>query len=54
MYTLKVKEVHGVDVVEEAVKDANINAEANGITNAKFHAGKAEYILPELLKKYGK
>jgi len=49
----KVKEVHGVDVVEEAVKDANINAEANGITNAKFHAGKAEYILPELLKKYG-
>ena len=54
LYSYKVKEVHGVDVVEEAVKDANINAEANGITNAKFHAGKAEYILPELLKKYGK
>ena len=50
----KVKEVHGVDVVEEAVKDANLNAEANGITNATFHAGKAEFILPELLKKYGR
>ena len=36
----KVKEVHGIDIVEEAIKDANANAKANDITNAEFHAGK--------------
>ena len=35
----KVKEVHGIDIVEEAIKDANANAKANDITNAEFHAG---------------
>ena len=35
----EVKEVHGVDIVEEAIKDANTNAKANGVTNAEFHAG---------------
>ena len=34
-----VKEVHGVDIVEEAIKDANANAKANDVTNAEFHAG---------------
>ena len=47
----KVKEVHGVDITEEAVNDANVNAKSNGITNAHFHAGRAEFVLPELLKK---
>ena len=32
--------VHGVDIVQEAVDDAKVNAEMNGITNAQFHAGK--------------
>lgn len=36
----KVKEVHGIDIVEEAVEDAKINAQNNGIENAHFHAGK--------------
>ena len=35
----KVKEVHGVDIIEEAVKDAQENAKENGIDNATFHAG---------------
>jgi tRNA (uracil-5-)-methyltransferase len=35
----KVKAVHGVDVVIEAVKNATANAEANGITNATFITG---------------
>lgn len=35
-----VKEVHGIDIVEEAINDANANAKANGVTNAEFHAGK--------------
>ena len=41
----KVKEVHGVDIVEEAIEDAKANAETNGVTNAHFHAGKNCYIL---------
>ena len=36
----KVKEVHGVDIIEEAIKDASANAEENGVKNATFHAGK--------------
>ena len=50
----KVKEVHGVDIIEEAVEDARANAEANGLTNASFHAGRAEFVLPELLRKFDK
>ena len=50
----KVKEVHGVDIIEESVKDANENAKKNGIMNAHFHAGRAEFILPELLRKHDK
>ena len=48
----KVKEVHGVDIIEEAVEDARANALANSVNNANFHAGRAEFVLPELLKKY--
>ncbi len=33
------KEVIGVDIVEDAVKDANLNAERNGVKNATFEAG---------------
>ncbi|KAJ1980504.1 hypothetical protein H4R34_002431 [Dimargaris verticillata] len=43
--------VIGVEMVEEAVKDAQRNAEANHITNAEFIAGKVEKVLaPELRK----
>ena len=30
----------GVDIVDQAITDANENAERNGIQNAKFFAGK--------------
>lgn len=36
--------VYGVEIVEDAVRDARANAELNGITNAKFFAGKAEEV----------
>jgi len=41
--------VIGVEIVEEAVEDARRNAESNGITNAEFHAGKAEDLIPKIL-----
>lgn len=34
-----VKKVVGIEYVEEAITDAKINAEVNGITNATFYAG---------------
>jgi len=43
--------VVGVDIVEEAVVNARKNAKQNGVTNAEYHAGRAEHLLPELLKR---
>jgi 23S rRNA (uracil1939-C5)-methyltransferase len=44
----RAKKVYGVEVVEEAVRDARKNAELNGVTNAEFIAGEAEKVIPEL------
>ena len=33
------KQVYGVDIVKDAVDDANKNAKENGVTNAEFIAG---------------
>ena len=43
------REVIGVDIVPEAIKDAEKNAELNGIKNAKFICGLAEEVIPDLL-----
>lgn len=43
----KAKQVYGVEIVPQAVEDARKNADANGISNATFFAGKAEEVLPE-------
>ena len=45
-----VQMVYGVEVVEEAIKNAYENMELNGITNARYFAGKAEEIVPQALK----
>jgi len=37
----------GVEMVEEAVEDAKVNAQLNGITDAEFLCGKAEDVLPK-------
>ena len=42
--------VVGVDICEAAVRDATANAAANGVANASFHAGRAEDVLPRLLR----
>lgn len=40
-----VKRVVGIEYVPEAIEDAKINAELNGITNAQFYAGDMKDIL---------
>ncbi len=42
----KAKQVYGVELIEEAVKNAENNAKLNHIENAVFYAGKAEEIIP--------
>lgn len=37
----KVKELYGVEIVPQAIENAKINAELNGITNANFFCGDA-------------
>ncbi len=43
----KAREVHGVEIVPEAVEDARSNAATNGIENATFIVGAAEDVLPD-------
>lgn len=45
------KQVYGVEIVPQAIKDAITNAEINHITNAEFFVGAAERILPEKLEE---
>jgi len=44
------KEVRGIEMIPEAVEDARINAQRNGRTNANFHVGQAEELLPRWVK----
>ena len=46
-----VDEVIGVEIVEEAVKAANENAQHNGLTNCKFLAGDVFKVLDEIEEK---
>jgi len=47
-------EVHGLELVEEAVADAASNARHNGISNARFHAGDVRLSLAELTARAGR
>lgn len=46
-----VKQVYGVEIVEEAIEDAKINARINEINNTKFYTGAAEKLIPEMYRK---
>lgn len=46
----KAKKVYGVEIVEDAIRDAEKNAEINGIENVEFYVGKAEETVPMLYK----
>ena len=41
----------GIEIVPEAVENARRNAERNGISNAVFHTGAAEEVLPRLVRE---
>ncbi|KAM9446157.1 tRNA (uracil-5-)-methyltransferase homolog A [Clarias gariepinus] len=45
----RVRKVIGIELCQEAVEDAKVNAQANGLTNVEFHCGKAEDIFPTIL-----
>lgn len=46
----KAKKVFGVEIVPQAIDDANQNAKLNGIENAEFFVGKAEEVVPNIYK----
>ncbi len=46
----KAKQVYGVEIVPQAIDDAKNNAKINDITNAEFYVGKAEEVLPDIIK----
>jgi len=51
----KAKSVVGIESVEDAIKDAYINASMNNITNTHFYAGDTLNVLnDELINKHGK
>ena len=50
-----VKHVVGIEYVEEAIADAKINAELNGIGNTSFHAGDmAKVFTEEFIAEHGR
>lgn len=46
----KAKEVYGIEIVEDAIKDAKENCKINNITNAKYYAGDTEKLLSNLIE----
>ncbi len=47
----KCKKVYGVEIVPEAIEDANENAKLNNISNIDFRCGAAEELIPEMYEK---
>ncbi len=45
------KKATGIEIVPEAIDNARENAERNGISNAVFHTGKAEELLPRMVRE---
>lgn len=41
----------GIDVVESSINDAKVNAERNNASTCEFLSGRAEEVLPSVLKK---
>ena len=45
----RARRVIGIEVVPQAIRDAEENARLNGVSNAEFHAAAAEDLLPQLV-----
>ncbi len=50
----KVKELIGVEIIDEAISYAKENAKINNINNSTFYVGKAEEVIYELISKENK
>ena len=46
----KAKKIYGIEIVEEAIKDAIENCKINNITNAEYFAGDTERLLTDLIE----
>lgn len=44
-----VEKVYGIEIVEQAIKDANENVKINNVNNAEFMVGDVEFTLSELI-----
>ena len=47
----KAKKVYGIEIVEDAIKDAKRNAKINNMDNVEFYVGKAEEVVPKMYKE---
>ena len=47
----KAKKVYGIEIVEDAIKDAKRNAKINNMENVEFYVGKAEEVVPRMYKE---
>lgn len=47
------RQVYGVEIVPEAVRNAKENARLNHIDNVEFFCGAAEEVVPKLVKEFG-
>ena len=45
----RARRVIGIEIVPQAILDAEENARVNGVSNAEFHAAPAEVLLPQLV-----
>ncbi|MDR1018830.1 MAG: 23S rRNA (uracil(1939)-C(5))-methyltransferase RlmD [Lachnospiraceae bacterium] len=50
----KAKKVYGIEIIPEAIVDANANARLNGISNVEFMVGDAKEVLCEEVTKFNK
>ena len=47
----KAKRVYGVEIIPQAIENANINAKENNVDNVEFFVGESEVVIPDLINK---
>ena len=47
----KAKKVYGVEIIPQAIENANINAKENNANNVEFFVGESEVVIPDLINK---
>ena len=45
----KAKKVYGVEIIPQAIENANINARENNVDNVEFFVGESEVVIPDLI-----